>query len=105
MQEKKGTNIVILDLTKLDNTVCQYFVICEGDSNTHVDAIANSVDDYLKKTIGERPNHSEGFKNAQWILLDYFDVVVHVFQKSERAFYNLESLWADAKRKDIPNLF
>lgn len=105
IQEKKGTNIAILDLTKLDNTICQYFVICEGDSTTHVDAIAESVSDYVRENLNDRPNHVEGRENALWILLDYFDVVVHVFHKDERGFYNLEGLWADAKRTDIENLF
>ncbi|MCU4173770.1 ribosome silencing factor [Carboxylicivirga sp. N1Y90] len=105
IQEKKGTDIAILDLTELDNTICQYFVICNGDSNTQVDAVANSVIDYVNKNIGDKPNHSEGFSNAEWILLDYFDVVVHVFQREQRSFYNLEGLWADAKRTEIKNLF
>lgn len=105
IQEKKGTNIVVLDLTKLDNTICQYFVICDGDSNTHVDAVTDSIDDYVRVHADEKPNHIEGKQNAQWILLDYFDVVVHVFQRDEREFYNLEGLWADAKRTDIENLF
>jgi len=105
IQEKKGTNIAILDLTKLDNTICQYFVICEGESTTHVDAVADSVDEYIRKQAGEKPNHVEGRENAQWILLDYFDVVVHVFHKDVRNFYNLEGLWADAKRTEIKNLF
>nr|WP_321407300.1 ribosome silencing factor [uncultured Carboxylicivirga sp.] len=105
IQEKKGTNIAILDLTELDNTICQYFVICDGDSNTHVDAVANSVEDYVRKHAEEKPNHTEGFTNAEWILLDYFDVVVHVFQRSQREFYNLEGLWADAERTDIENFF
>jgi len=105
IQEKKGTDIVILDLTELDNTICQYFVICNGESNTHVDSVAESVEKYVREQLGDRPNHTEGRENAQWILLDYFDVVVHVFQRNERAFYNLEALWADAKRTDVENLF
>ncbi len=105
IQEKKGINIAILDLAELDNTICQYFIICDGDSNTHVDAIANSVIDYVREKLEDKPNHSEGFANAEWILLDYFDVVVHVFQRDQRSFYNLEGLWADAKRTDIKNLF
>ncbi len=105
IQEKKGTNIAILDLTKLDNTICQYFVLCEGESTTHVDALAESVNDYVREQAGEKPNHIEGKENAQWVLLDYFDVVVHVFHKDVRHFYNLEGLWADAKRTDIKNLF
>ncbi|TAJ10142.1 ribosome silencing factor [Marinilabiliaceae bacterium JC017] len=105
IQEKKGTNIAVLDLTELDNSVCEYFIICDGDSNTHVDAVAGSVEDIVRKKTTERPYHSEGFENAEWILLDYVDVVVHVFQRSMRSFYNLEGLWADAKRTDIENLF
>lgn len=105
IREKKGTNIAILNLTKLDNTICQYFVLCEGESTTHVDALADSVNDYVRKHAGEKPNHVEGKQNAQWILLDYFDVVVHVFHKNARSFYNLEGLWADAERTEIENLF
>ncbi len=105
IQEKKGTKIAILDLKDIDNTICQYFVICEGTSNTQVEAIADSVADFVRKNLGDKPVHSEGYKNALWILLDYFDVVVHVFQKNERSFYNLESLWADAKRTDLEDLF
>ncbi|MGQ1945883.1 ribosome silencing factor [Geofilum sp. OHC36d9] len=105
IQEKKGVNISILDLTSIENTITSYFVICDGDSNVHVSAIAESVDDYVREHIGEKPFHIEGRDNAQWVLLDYMDVVVHVFQREERAFYNLEALWADGGREDIPNLF
>jgi len=105
IQEKKGANISILDLTSIENTITSYFVICDGDSNVHVSAIAESVEDYVREHTGEKPFHIEGRDNAQWVLLDYMDVVVHVFQREERAFYNLEALWADAGREDIPNLF
>lgn len=105
IQEKKGTNIAILDLSKLDNTICQYFIICEGDSTTQVDAIAEGVNDYVRQQLNDRPIHVEGRENALWILLDYFDVVVHVFHKDQRDFYNLEGLWADAVRTNIENLF
>jgi len=105
IQEKKGINIAILDLSKLDNTICQYFVICEGESTTQVDSIADGVEDYVREKLGDKPSHVEGKENALWVLLDYFDVVVHVFHKDERGFYNLEGLWADAKRTDIENLF
>ncbi|MBR8534725.1 ribosome silencing factor [Carboxylicivirga sediminis] len=105
IQDKKGTNIAILDLSKLDNTICQYFVICDGESTTQVDAIADGIEDYVRKHLGDKPNHVEGRENALWILLDYFDVVVHVFHKEQRGYYNLEALWADAKRTDIENLF
>ncbi len=105
IQEKKGKNIVILDMTKIDNSICRYFVICDGDSNIHVDAVAESVDDYVRENLHEKPFHVEGRENAEWILIDYVDVIVHVFQKSVREFYNLEGLWADAKRTEIGNLF
>ncbi len=103
--EKKGKNIVILDMTGIDNSICRYFVICEGDSNIHVDAVADSVDDYVREKLNEKPYHVEGRENAEWILIDYVDVIVHVFQRSVREFYNLEGLWADAKRTEIENLF
>ena len=105
IQEKKGKNIAILDLTGLEHTITDYFVICDGDSNVHVDAVSDSVEDYIREKLSEKPYHIEGRENAQWILIDYVDVVVHLFQHSVRDFYNLESLWADAKRTDIPNLF
>ncbi|MDR2927637.1 MAG: ribosome silencing factor [Cytophagaceae bacterium] len=105
IQEKKGKNITVLDLTDVENTITNYFVICNGDSNTHVDAVADSVEDYVREKLKEKPYHVEGRENAQWILLDYLDVVVHVFQRSVRDFYNLESLWSDAKRTDVPALF
>jgi ribosome-associated protein len=105
IQEKKGKSIVILDMTKIDNSICKYFVICDGDSNIHVDAVADSVDDYVREKLGEKPYHIEGQDNAEWILIDYVDVIVHVFQRSVREFYNLEGLWADAKRTEIEDLF
>ncbi len=105
IQEKKGTNIAILDMREIDSSICQFFIICDGDSNTHVDAIGDSVEDYVREKINDKPIHIEGRENAEWILVDYVDVVVHVFQKPIRSFYNLEGLWADAKRTDIENLF
>lgn len=105
LQEKKGTNIVILDLRELDNSVCQFFVICDGDSNTHVSAVADSSETYVWEHINDKPLHTEGHHSAQWVLIDFGDVVVHVFQRPVRAYYDLEELWADAKRTDIPNFF
>jgi ribosome-associated protein len=98
--EKKGQNIKVLDLRNIENAVCDYFIICEGNSNTQVDAIADSVEVTVKKNLNQRPYRSEGWENALWILIDYVNVVVHVFEKETRYFYNLESLWADAK--EIP---
>lgn len=97
MQEKKAKDIIFLDLRGLHHAVSDFFVICHGDSNTQVGAIAGSVEAEIKKATGENPWHREGFENAEWILLDYVNVVVHVFQKPQRDFFRLESLWADAK--------
>jgi len=105
MQEKKGANITVLDLTSVENTLTSYFVICDGDSNVHVGSIADSVEDYVRGKVNDKPFHIEGRNNAEWVLLDYMDVVVHVFQRSVREFYSLETLWADGNRRDIENLF
>lgn len=96
MQEKKAHDIVVLDLKDIPNAAFDYFVICHGDSNTQVEAIANSVEDETIKSIKEKPWHREGMENAEWVLLDYISVVVHVFYKETREFYGLEKLWADA---------
>jgi ribosome-associated protein len=101
IQEKKGLDIVILDLAKLNSTVCDYFVICHGTSKTHAGAIADSVEVEAKKATGHFPRRREGFANAEWILLDYLDIVVHVFQEPVRNFYKLEALWADAPRTTV----
>ncbi|MBP7808398.1 MAG: ribosome silencing factor [Bacteroidia bacterium] len=97
MEEKKAKNITIINLTSIENSVADFFVICDADSKTHVEAIADSVDEIVQKTTNERPFHAEGFENAEWILMDYINVVVHVFQKEIRDYYNLEALWADAE--------
>ena len=101
IQNKKGKEIVIIDLRKIENSVCQYFVICHGDSNTQVKAIADEIDHFAEELWNEKVWHKEGLENAQWVLLDYVDIVVHVFQESYRRFYNLEQLWADAELKQI----
>lgn len=105
IQEKKGTNIAILDMREIDGSICQFFVICDGDSNTQVGAIGDSVEEYVREKINDKPFHIEGKQNAEWVLVDYVDVVVHIFQRPIREFYNLEGLWADAKRTNIENLF
>lgn len=93
----KGKDPLSLDLTEIENAVCKYFIICHGDSNTQVDALANSVIETVREETGEKVWHKEGLSNATWVLLDYSDVVVHIFQKEYRDFYKLEELWADAK--------
>jgi ribosome-associated protein len=97
MAEKKGKNIVLLDLKEVNNSVTDFFVICHGTSRPQVEALAESVRDKVGKKRGEKPWHHEGFENAEWILLDYVDVVVHIFRQEARDFYQLEKLWADAK--------
>lgn len=96
IEEIKGQDIEILDLREIENTVCDYFVICNGTSNTQVNAIVNSVQKLVSKALQEKPWHVEGSNNAEWVLLDYVHVVVHVFQKQIRDFYNIEGLWGDA---------
>jgi ribosome-associated protein len=100
--EKKGKNIVILDLRKLKDAVADYFIICQGDSSTQVKALADSVEEEVKKSLGERPWHIEGMENAQWVLVDYVNTVVHIFLPGTRDFYNIELLWNDAQRIDVP---
>ena len=99
--EVKGKNISILNLKGIHNRVCDYFIICQADSNTQVNAIAGSVEEMVKKLTGERPYRKEGFENSEWILVDYVTVVVHIFQSQMRNYYNLESLWADAEIREI----
>ncbi len=96
MQEKKAKNIVSLDLTHLDDAVTDYFVICHASSKIQVNAIYDFVVEQVIKNCGERPYHREGYENAEWVLIDYVDVVVHIFLEDTRKFYHLEGLWADA---------
>ena len=103
MQENKANEIVVLDLRELDGAVSEFFVICSGDSNTHVDGISNSITKFVRKTMQEKPWNIEGKTNSDWILLDYVNVIGHVFYKDKRSFYDIEELWSDATRKDIPN--
>lgn len=101
MQEKKAKNIVVLNLKKTNTSICDYFVICDAESSTQVDAIADSVEVFVQKKMHENARHKEGFENASWILLDYTDVVVHVFQSESREFYNIEEFWEDAERTEV----
>ena len=101
IEEVKGKEITILDLRDIENTVCDYFIVCEGTSNTQVNAIVNSIQKQVSKTLKDKPWHVEGSENAEWILMDYVNVVVHVFQKHIREYYDIESLWGDAKTTQI----
>ncbi|QAA80301.1 ribosome silencing factor [Aequorivita sp. H23M31] len=104
IEDVKGVDIEILDLRDIENTVCDYFIICNGTSNTHVNAIVNSIQKSVGKSLKEKPWHVEGSENAEWILIDYIDVVVHVFQKHIREFYDIEGLWGDAKSVKIETI-
>jgi ribosome-associated protein len=101
MQEKKAQDILILDLRKVKNAVADFFVICSGGSDKQLDAIADSVDAEVYKALQENPWHVEGKNNKEWVLLDYFDVVAHIFKKDKREFFALEKLWGDAEFIEI----
>lgn len=105
MEEVKGQDIQILDLRKIENTVCDYFIICNGTSNTQVNAIVNSVQKIVSKSLKEKPWHIEGSDNAEWVLMDYVHVVIHVFQKHIREFYDIEGLWGDARTVKIETTY
>jgi len=94
--EKKGRDVLKIDLRNLENRIADYFVICHGSSTTQVDTICDSVEDTVRKVAGEKPLHVEGLDNCFWVLLDYGNVIVHIFLEEYRNFYSLESLWADA---------
>jgi ribosome-associated protein len=102
IDEIKGLDIQLLDLREIENTVCDYFIICTGTSNTHVNAISGIIQKQVGKLCQEKAWHVEGEGNADWILLDYVNIVVHVFQKQVREYYDIESLWGDAKITEIP---
>ncbi|WP_445955879.1 ribosome silencing factor [Yeosuana sp.] len=97
IEDVKGNEINILDLRDIENSVCDYFIICEGTSNTQVNAIVKSIQKKVSKTLKDHPWHVEGEDNAEWVLMDYVNVVVHVFQRHIRDYYDIESLWGDAK--------
>ena len=101
IENVKGEDIQKMDLRKIENTPCEFFVICSGNSNTQVSAIVNSIKKKVSKTLREKPLHTEGLEIAEWVLIDYVNVVVHVFQRKTREFYNIEELWGDAVSTQI----
>ena len=101
IDEVKGVDVNLLDLRKINNTVCGFFIVCTGTSNIHVAAISNSVRRHVSKKLKEKPFSIEGVENQEWVLIDYVDVVVHVFQKEIREYYDLENLWGDAKITNV----
>ena len=104
IQDKKGKKIVIADLTQIDDTICNYFIICQGNSPSQVTAIVESVKDFAREGANAKPSAVDGLRNAQWVAMDYAEVLVHVFLPEVRNYYNLENLWADAKLTEIPDL-
>ena len=95
MQEKKAKSVVKIDLRKLNLSSADYFIICHAESDKQIDAIADSVEDEIRNATGEKPFSREGFKLSEWIILDYGDVVVHIFNREKRGYYRLEDLWSD----------
>ena len=104
MQENKAKNITVMDLRKIPGAICDFFIVCSGESSTQVDGISNAIQRLTRKELQEKPWHVEGKNGSEWILLDYVNVVAHVFYKELRGFYDLEDLWADAKITQIPDL-
>ena len=102
ISDVKGQNIKMIDLRKIENRICDFYIVCSGSSNTHVSAILESVKKKISKNLKEKPSHTEGEENAEWILLDYINVVVHIFQEQVREFYKIEELWGDCKINMIP---
>jgi len=104
IQDIKGKNIVKLDLRSLDDAPADFFIICEGDSSTQIKAISENIGRKIKEKTGLNPNHTEGLDGAKWVLVDYFDTVVHVFYPETRAFYEIEELWGDANITQYENV-
>ena len=101
IKQHKGREVVSLDLREIETAICDFFIICHGTSSTHLSSIVDNVRKDVSKLMKEKPWHTEGESNKEWILMDYFDVVVHVFNQEKRDFYKLENLWADAQIKYI----
>ena len=104
IQEKKGHDIVVADLDGIDGTICRYFIVCQGNSPAQVEAIAESVGDMARMELKEKPAHVVGLENAQWVAMDYGDVLVHIFLPDVRQYYDLEHLWEDAQLSRIADL-
>ena len=105
MQEKKAMDVVVMDLRDVKTAIADFFVICSGNSDTQIDAIADSIEEEVYKASQVDPWHEEGKANREWILLDYVDVVAHVFKKDRRSFYDLEQLWGDAEIRLVEETF
>lgn len=104
IHDKKGKGVVVVDMLGLGNSVCDYFVICQGNSPNQVSAITDSVADTVREKCGKKPYAIDGLRNCQWVAMDYGDILVHIFQPDIRAFYDIEHLWADARTTEIPDI-
>lgn len=104
IQEKKGLRIVTVDLKGIEGAICQYFIVCQGNSPSQVEAIAESVGEFARKELQEKPTAVAGLENAQWVAMDYTDVMVHIFLPDVREYYDLEHLWDDANITQIPDI-
>ena len=104
MQEKKAEDIVLIDLRGIKNSIADFFVVCTGNSDTQVESITDSIEEEVFKARKENPVHLEGKNNKEWMLIDYIDVVAHVFKKDKREYYNLEGMWGDAKIEEIETI-
>ena len=104
IQEKKGQDITIIDLKHIDGAIAKYFIICQGNSPTQIEAIAGSISDMVREELSEKPINVAGLGNNQWVANDNYDELVHIFMPETREYYNLETLWEDAKLTNIPNL-
>jgi ribosome-associated protein len=101
LQDRKAKDIKLMDLRGISGAVSDFFIVCQGESSTQVEGLARNVELEVEKETGEFPAHIEGTKNAQWVLIDYISVVVHIFQPEQRSYYGIERLWADAEIRDI----
>ncbi len=105
IQEKKGDKITVVDLTQIEDSICRYFVVCQGGSTTHVGAIAESVVDYVRETLGDKPSATDGMRTKEWVAIDHGTVVTHVFLPETREYYKLEQLWDDGKLTHIEDIY
>ena len=103
-QEKKAKKIVTIDLSSIEESICKYFVVCEGTSNSHIMGVTDSIKNFVRTNLGEYASATDGYDNAQWIAIDYGDIMVHIFNREARQFYDIEHLWGDARIQEIADL-
>ncbi|MCH3924525.1 MAG: ribosome silencing factor [Bacteroidales bacterium] len=104
IQDKKGKDVTIIDFDGVDGSLFEYYVICTANSPSHAEALADNIEEEVRKAISIKPKEREGLRNCQWVLLDYFDVIIHIFLADTREFYNIESMWKDVKQTHLENI-